>query len=280
MSGGDNGRGPPAPMGGSGDSNGPGTSQYSHIESLLRALHQPNINVSRPLGGEVAIPMSLMPAATTGMSLLGNIEEQMEETQSIIDEPMRPTLPVLFDIESISETSTNPPSPEPSTANLEEPCEGVANIGDEKRTSPKKALPNKVPSCPTKQEENLERFNKSVISVMDTLMHSRGGGHSPGSLTPSASTGKPFAFYHRMHRHSSANSLNIPNIVVTGSGDPQQAQHHNNHHLKRFTFGLRRHSHAVVGFNDMDWAEAVIVREWPAGYFNNRNDVCLLTCAD
>lgn len=215
---------------GSGDSGG---GQYPHIEGLLRALHQPNINVSRPRGGMI-LPLSLVPAATAGLSVLGNIEEQIEEVATLPEDLIihRPALPVLFDIESVSETSSNPPSPDPSSANLD----GMLDATGEKKVTPS-----------SKQEENLERFNKSVISVMDTLRHSRGGDHATGSLTPSASTGKPFAFYHRMHRHSSAHSLNIPNIVVTGSGDQQQNPSHHHNHLKRFSFGLRRHSHAVVG---------------------------------
>lgn len=195
---------------------------YSHIKSLLRALHQPNVNVSRP----EAFPLS---------PILDDIEETMEEPIIIQEKPAtqvkRPSLPVLFDIESVSETSSNNPSPQQSSANLKKLEKDTKEKDGE--TAPGRKL-----------EENLERFNKNILNVMDSLMKTRAD--SPTCLSPSASTGKPFAFYHRMHRHSSAHSLNIPNIVVTGS-DQQQQHNNHNHHLKRFSFGLRRHSHAVVG---------------------------------
>lgn len=192
---------------------------YSHIESLLRALHQPNFNVARPATGP-------------STSVLKIIEEQTEEVLNAIDgSPMNSSglPPVLFDIESVSETSSNPPSPVPSSPNIQDTSEEAPNGMPAKKetgTSVARTL-----------ENNLERFNKNVLNVMDTMMKSRTD--SPMHLQASASTGKPFVF-HRMHRHNSAHSLNIPNIVVTGS-DPQHQPH------KRFTFGLRRHSHAVVG---------------------------------
>ena len=207
----------------SGDA-GAGDHPYVHIESLLRALHQPNVNVARP--AEHAPP------------LLDNIEEQAEEVPETPEARVRRLPPVLFDIESASETSSNPPSPLPSEANLVAAASGSAV--KEKSSN--------------QREQNLEQFNKNVLNVMDTLMKSRD--EPSTSLKPSASTGRPFAFYQRIHRHNSAHSLNIPNIVVTGSGD----HHHSGHHHKKFSFGLRRHSHAVVGHAPTDsWLTEVVV---------------------
>lgn len=201
---------------------------YSHIESLLRALHQPNLNVSRP---ELPSKSSL-PAPS-----LGNIEEQPEESPVL--ERSKQSLPVLFDIESVSENSSSPPSRSPSSSNIE----NFSATGKEETEMD--AGGSSTVSGTNRVERNLERFNKNVLNIMD-MMKSRSD--SPMPLTPSASTGKPFAFYHRMHRHNSAHSLNIPNIVVTGI-DPQNQPH--NHQHKKFSFGLRRHSHAVVGYSEV-----------------------------
>lgn len=194
-------------------SSGSASSSFSHIESLLRAIHQPIVNVSRP---DTLMPLQLV---------LGNIEEQPEESSPVM-QPKRP----LFDIES--PPPTNPPSPTPAASSTFEAgaTTVVAVEGDDGK------------SAATKRNlaENLERFNKNVLNVMDSLMKSRADSPMP-SLTSSESTGKPFAFYHRMQRHNSAHSLNIPNIVVTASESQQQPQHPH----KRFSFGLRRHSHAV-----------------------------------
>lgn len=223
-------------MSGTGENNSSSEGSYSHIESLLRALHQPNVNVSRP--AEVS---RLATLSSISANVLGNIEELSEETLRSSDDPIpRSTLPVLFDIESVSETSSNKPSPAPSAIDLES-LNRKHKIDNQRKTEAT-SLPMS-PSPPSRiLEDNLERFNKNVLNVMDSIMKSRT--QSPLPLTSSASTGKPFVFYHRMHRHNSAHSLNIPNIVVTGSADPQSAHHH---HHKRFSFGLRRHSHAVVG---------------------------------
>lgn len=194
-------------------SSGSASSSFSHIESLLRAIHQPMVNVSRP---DTVLPLQLV---------LGNIEEQPEESSPVM-QPKRP----LFDIES------QPPSPTPPAASIFEAGAVMVEGDDCKSAASKRNL-----------AENLERFNKNVLNVMDSLMKSRADSPMP-SLTSSESTGKPFAFYHRMQRHNSAHSLNIPNIVVTGSESQQQP----NHPHKRFSFGLRRHSHAVGVGSDGD----------------------------
>lgn len=209
--------------------NNPSSGQYSHISCLLRALHQPILNVSRPE------PLTRLAHQ--------NIEEHGEEATSFIPATVyAPKLPVIFDIDTASESS-NPPSPNASSTNLHgKDTAGTSNESNQKTESLKSEEKERKPNGEKDLQKNLEIFNKNVISVMDTLIKS----HSANpltALTPSASAGgKPFAFYHRMHRHSSAHSLNIPSIVVTGStGDD-----HPHHHHKRFSFGLRRHSHAHV----------------------------------
>lgn len=203
--------------------------QYSHISCLLRALHQPIVNVSRP-------------EIKSEITQSNGISENGQETASVMVESSKHKgkLPVIFDIETASDSS-NPSSPINSSTDL--------NINEEAVTEMAVECLKKVPSDRDLQK-NLELFNKNVINVMDTLIKTQA--ELPmHSLTPSPSaSGRPFTFYHRMHRHSSAHSLNIPSIVVTGSpGDDQSGAHHHTH--KRFTFGLRRHSHAhVVGEYD------------------------------
>lgn len=213
----------------------PGSGQYSYIESLLRALHQPMLNTRRP--DEHTIEAHPRP------NVLGNIEEQAEESSatSISGEEENPESPrsVEFEVDYVSESS-NPPTPGASSPNFE--AIDPSKSDQEKR---EEAAGDSLHQG-RNRETNLERFNKNVINVMDTLMKSQLT--TPMSLSPSASTGKPFAFYHRMHRHNSAHSLNIPNIIVTGSSGGGTDEHqHVHHHHKRFSFGLRRHSHAVVG---------------------------------
>lgn len=189
--------------------------QQRGIESLLRALH----HQQQP---EQSQSSDSAPVITGGV--LSQIEEQAEESTAngeFNEHTDRPDAPVIFSLDPSSISRT--------------PCTSASNLQPLATSSDEKDHRN--------LETNLERFNKNVITLMSQAT-------SPISLTPSASTGKPFAFYQRIHRHNSAHSLNIPNIVVTnsgGNGDKSTEVDQHLHHHKRFSFGLRRHSHAVVG---------------------------------
>lgn len=208
---------------------------FSHIAALIRAIHTPTLNISRP---EDRPPSpDLQPPAHLSVSrhhhhLLGSYSSGV--------------LPVIFDIDS-SESSSKNNSPTESTVSLKE---NAVSPKDSPETKDMESSPK------TLEETNLERFNKNVINVMDTLIHSRSAS-SPLSSPPITST-KPFNFYNRLHRHHSAHSLNIPSIVVTGT-DADHPHHHLSH-LKRFGFGLRRHSHALTVF----MRQCVCVVAWRA----------------
>lgn len=205
---------------------------FTHIGSLIRAIHTPILNVARP-------------------DASSHRTHQQRDDDSRTNIIAGPRLPVIFDLESVSggdNSSMSSAPASPLTSGQVTPKE-VVNNADGGAESMTRSTADR-----SHLQRNLERFNTSVVNVMDTLLlshHHHNQHHQQHHnvhLAGSASTPKPFNFYQRIHRHHSSHSLNIPSIIVTGSGGPLLHQHP--HLQKRFTFGLRRHSHThtvVVG---------------------------------